>query len=206
MRAAGRASPPEVLDRDRLRDLRLPPAAPTITKRRAVRSAQAASAAFARPWSQASITDIDRRRGKQRRPVVLRRRTPRPCAPRSPGWMSATRSRSACDLGLADGRRDRLDLTVDVRLGDMVEVDQRQRGDAAARERLGGPRADAAERRRPRRARRGCARSRRRRTGGASRRSAARDRRPSNSAAGSMADRQRLVVVTQPRARSRQAW
>ena len=60
--------------------------------------------------------------------------------------MSATRSRSACDLGHAEGGSERLHLPVDVRFGDVVEVDQRQRGDAAARERLGRPGADAAER------------------------------------------------------------
>ena len=49
------------------------------------------------------------------------------------------------DLGHAERAAERLHLAVDVRLGDLVEVDQRERGDAAARQRLGGPRADAAD-------------------------------------------------------------
>ena len=53
--------------------------------------------------------------------------------------------RERVDLGHAERAADRLDLAVDVRLGDVVEVDQRQRGDAAARQRLDRPRADAAE-------------------------------------------------------------
>ncbi len=48
-------------------------------------------------------------------------------------------------LGLAQRRAQGLDLAVDVRLGDMVEVDQRQFGQPAARERLGGPGAHAAD-------------------------------------------------------------
>ena len=38
-----------------------------------------------------------------------------------------------------------MDLPVDVGFGDMVQVDQRQRADAAARQRLHRPRADAAQ-------------------------------------------------------------
>ena len=55
------------------------------------------------------------------------------------------RARSASTLAMPERAAERLHLAVDVRLGDVVEVDQRQRGDAAARQRLGRPRADAAE-------------------------------------------------------------
>ena len=55
------------------------------------------------------------------------------------------RAAQRVDLGHAERAAERLHLAVDVRLGDVVEVDQRQRGDAAARQRLGRPRADAAE-------------------------------------------------------------
>ena len=55
------------------------------------------------------------------------------------------RAAQRVDLGHAERAAERLHLAVDVRLGDMVEVDQRQRADAAARQRLGRPRADAAE-------------------------------------------------------------
>ena len=48
-------------------------------------------------------------------------------------------------LGLAERGAQRLHLAVDVGLGHMVQVDQRQRRDAAARQRLGRPGADAAQ-------------------------------------------------------------
>ncbi len=48
-------------------------------------------------------------------------------------------------LGHAQRRTERLDLAVDVGFGDVVEVDQHQLRDPAARERLDGPGADAAE-------------------------------------------------------------
>ena len=48
-------------------------------------------------------------------------------------------------LGLAERGVQRMHLAVDVALGDMVEVDQRQPADARARQRLGRPRADAAD-------------------------------------------------------------
>jgi hypothetical protein len=49
------------------------------------------------------------------------------------------------DLGLPHGAFQRVHLPVDVGLGHVVEVDQHQRADAAARQRLGGPGADAAD-------------------------------------------------------------
>jgi hypothetical protein len=61
------------------------------------------------------------------------------------------------DLGHAERAAERLHLAVDVRLGDVVEVDERQRGDAAARQRLRASTSRRRRRRRPRRARRGCA-------------------------------------------------
>ena len=79
-----------------------------------------------------------------------------------PGQLdSSTNSSTAGDfaarMDVGDARRERvglrhaqraaqrLHLAIDVRLGDVVEVDQRQRADAAARQGLGRPRADAAE-------------------------------------------------------------
>src|SRR5690606_32170554 len=49
------------------------------------------------------------------------------------------------DLGHAEGGRVRHDLAVDVGLGDVVHVDQRDRPDPASRQRLGRPRADPAD-------------------------------------------------------------
>ena len=48
-------------------------------------------------------------------------------------------------LGLAHGGAQRLDLAVDVGLGDVVQVDQRELGHAAARQRFRRPGPDAAE-------------------------------------------------------------
>src|SRR5204862_3466968 len=53
--------------------------------------------------------------------------------------------REGVGLGHAERAAKRLHLPIDVRLGDVIEVDDRQSGDAAARERLDGPRADAAQ-------------------------------------------------------------
>ncbi|MNY53410.1 hypothetical protein D3C86_1891640 [compost metagenome] len=47
-------------------------------------------------------------------------------------------------LGLAHGRGEGVDLAVDIRFGDLVQVDQRDAIDAAACQGLGGPGADAA--------------------------------------------------------------
>ena len=48
------------------------------------------------------------------------------------------------DLGLADGVAHGLDLAVDVRFGHVVEVDQGQAADGAARQRFDDPGTDAA--------------------------------------------------------------
>ena len=48
-------------------------------------------------------------------------------------------------LGLPDGRLERVDLPIDVGLGDVVEVDQREAPDAAARQRLDRPGTDPAD-------------------------------------------------------------
>ena len=42
-------------------------------------------------------------------------------------------------LGLAEGRLDRMDLPVEVGFGNVVEIDQRQSADTAARQRLDRP-------------------------------------------------------------------
>ena len=111
---------------------------------RARRSDHSAIACLARTWSQASITPSTRR----------------PCS--SPGQLSgSTNASTACTshagmdlrdalaqrqrLGHAERAVQRLQLAVDVRLRHVVEVDQRQRGHAAARQRLDRPRADAAQ-------------------------------------------------------------
>ena len=121
----------------------MPPAAPTMTSGVPLWRDQAASTAFARTLSQASITACAGR-GSSVGPVarvdeLLDRRDR--AARVDVGDACAQR----LDLGHAERGAERLHLAVDVRLGDLVEVDQRQRGDAAARQRLGGPRADAAD-------------------------------------------------------------
>lgn len=48
------------------------------------------------------------------------------------------------DLGLADGIAHGLDLAIDVRFGNIVQIDQGQAADGAARQRFDDPGADAA--------------------------------------------------------------
>ena len=55
------------------------------------------------------------------------------------------RSRSASGLAMPSVLSQREQLAVDVRLRHMVEVDQRQRRDTAARQRFDRPGADAAQ-------------------------------------------------------------
>ena len=73
------------------------------------------------------------------------------------GWMSAMRSRQRLDLGHAERRAQRLHLAVDVRLGDVVEVDQHsaatpQRASASAAHEPTPPRPTTATRAARRRA------------------------------------------------------
>ena len=147
-------------------------------------------------WSQASITRVHRLR-QQRRPVVRRRRTRRPRARRSRGgcrrcaraapapWPARACAPSAWTWRLMfDSATWSRSISISAR-------------DAAARQRLGGPRADAAEADDRDTRARAAARSRRRRTGGAGRRSGARGRR-----------RQRggVAAALMPLRSSRQIW
>jgi hypothetical protein len=76
---------------------RLPPAAPTQTSGRPSRRLQAAIAALAWTWSQASIKTIHRR-GQERGPVGRADEVFHTPNTSHPGWMAAMRSRSACTL------------------------------------------------------------------------------------------------------------